>query len=281
MDVKEYIASGILEEYALGTTTAQETKEVECMAKIYPEIKEELEAAKLVLEQYAIAHQTPAPASAKNNIMAMIEDTPMDEVEDTKPVAEEKTTKVVSLNQTHKAKKPNVARLMAAASIALLVAFAFMYSNKINELEEVSNQISDLQTNNQEIAKQLADIQGEKEYNQEMVDFLSDPSSKQVAMAATGLDPNAAARVFWNSENEETYLVVDNLPTPPEGKQYQLWAIVDGAPTDMGMLSIDTDSEEMHKMKPVANAQAFAITLEDEGGKPSPNLEMLYVIGNV
>ncbi len=282
MDVKEYIASGILEEYALGTTTAQETKEVECMAKIYPEIKEELEAAQLALEQYALAHQTPAPTTAKDNIMAMIEDTPMAEAETTKP-AEEKSAKVVSLNANHKARKANPLRLLAAASVAFLIAFAFMYSNKINELEEVSNQISDLQNSNQEITKQLADIQDQKEQSQEMIDFLSAPNSKQIAMGATaaGTEYNAAARIFWNSESEETYLMADNLPTPPDGKQYQLWAIVEGAPVDMGVFDIDPENKEMQKMKPVANAQAFAVTLEDKGGKPTPDMEQMYVVGGV
>ena len=31
----------------------------------------------------------------------------------------------------------------------------------------------------------------------------------------------------------------------------------------------------------IAEAQAFALTLEDEGGKPSPTLEQMYAIGSL
>lgn len=42
MDIEDYIASGILENYVFGHVSAQEMQEVECMSHIYPEIKEEL-----------------------------------------------------------------------------------------------------------------------------------------------------------------------------------------------------------------------------------------------
>jgi len=35
------------------------------------------------------------------------------------------------------------------------------------------------------------------------------------------------------------------------------------------------------KMKNIAKAQAFAITLEKKGGSLSPNLQALYVLGKV
>ena len=38
MNIPEYIDSGILESYALGSVSDQERREVECLSAIYPEV---------------------------------------------------------------------------------------------------------------------------------------------------------------------------------------------------------------------------------------------------
>ena len=54
MDIKEYIASGILEQYVLGTISAEELLVVEQMAANHLEIKEEILSISYVLEKLAI-----------------------------------------------------------------------------------------------------------------------------------------------------------------------------------------------------------------------------------
>ncbi len=61
--------------------------------------------------------------------------------------------------------------------------------------------------------------------------------------------------------------------------QYQLWAIVDGKPVDAGVF--DSTTAGLLKMKALAGAAAFAVTIEPRGGKATPSLETLQVIGNV
>jgi anti-sigma-K factor RskA len=75
--------------------------------------------------------------------------------------------------------------------------------------------------------------------------------------------------------------LVQNLPAAPTGKQYQLWTIVDGVPVDMGMLDNDFREKVISMKTAKGNVAAFAITLEKQGGSPSPTLEEMYVLGNV
>ena len=89
---------------------------------------------------------------------------------------------------------------------------------------------------------------------------------------------DALATVFWNTQTKQTYINVNNLPAPPEGMQYQLWALADGVPIDAGVFDVNG---EIQLTKKIESAQTFAVTLEEAGGKPSPNLEQLFVIGNV
>jgi anti-sigma-K factor RskA len=80
----------------------------------------------------------------------------------------------------------------------------------------------------------------------------------------------------------EVYIDPSNLPEAPAGKQYQLWAIVDGKPVDGGMI-ITTKKDNKYriqKMKTFGKAEAFAVTLETEGGNPTPKGDM-YVLGKM
>ena len=68
---------------------------------------------------------------------------------------------------------------------------------------------------------------------------------------------------------------------PPKGMQYQLWVIKGDKPVDMGMIPNDMVEEGgMMKMnKTTQDGQAFAISLEKEGGNPTPTTVM--VVGGI
>jgi anti-sigma-K factor RskA len=68
--------------------------------------------------------------------------------------------------------------------------------------------------------------------------------------------------------------------TPPAGKQYQLWAIVDGKPVDAGMIDLNQPIV-FQQMKTINSAQAFAVTIENVGGSATPSLETMCLLGNV
>jgi anti-sigma-K factor RskA len=75
--------------------------------------------------------------------------------------------------------------------------------------------------------------------------------------------------------------MINNLPQPAPGKQYQLWALIDGQPHDLGVCDFEIKKRLLVQMKGVHNAQAFAITLEPTGGSPGPTLEAMYAHGEL
>jgi anti-sigma-K factor RskA len=103
--------------------------------------------------------------------------------------------------------------------------------------------------------------------------------SKKIQLKGVEKHPDMLAEVYWDS-SKKVYLDIKNLPAAPTGKQYQLWAIVEGKPVDMGMYSKNTDSK-IQAMKSVEKPQAFAITLEKEGGNATPTMEEMYVMGTI
>lgn len=70
---KEFIDSGILEQYILGACSDEETKEVLQMLELYPEVKEEMEAIELSLEAYSLQNTIEPNPIVKPFLMATID----------------------------------------------------------------------------------------------------------------------------------------------------------------------------------------------------------------
>lgn len=258
MNISEYISSGILESYALGLCNAQEAADVEKMCMLYPEIKAELEEIRSSLEVYANAHSISPAQQTKDRIFAEI---------DSISVSGSSGGKVISL-----------ARYLTAASVLLLALSLIGNLLLYKRWQQANEQITALNNEKNVLADNLKTNQVKLDEMNNSMAVIGDPGMTRVMMKGLPKSPGSMAVVYWNKQNKEVYLDVKSLPVPSEGKQYQLWAIVDGKPVDAGMLSL-TDTTSIHKMKDFESAQAFAITLEKMGGSDSPTMEEMVVMG--
>ena len=73
MNIKEYIESGILELYVLGVASEEETLEIQKLAIIHPEIKNEIEEISLALQKYSEETAVTPHPSTKSMLMATID----------------------------------------------------------------------------------------------------------------------------------------------------------------------------------------------------------------
>ncbi len=108
--------------------------------------------------------------------------------------------------------------------------------------------------------------------------FVADPTILKVTLQGVPGKEGNLATVFWDTKTKDVYISSNHLAQAPAGKQYQLWALVDGKPVDAGLLE---NCNGICHLKNIPKAQAFAITLENAGGSPAPTLSQMYVIGNV
>ncbi|MDQ2919446.1 MAG: anti-sigma factor [Verrucomicrobiota bacterium] len=94
--------------------------------------------------------------------------------------------------------------------------------------------------------------------------------------------PKAEAMVAWQPDQQSGTIKIKNLPAAGPGKDYQLWA-VDAAhknPVDAGILHMTGAGVAEIRFQPKDTArqvQAFAISLEREGGVPKAEGPMLFV----
>ncbi len=72
MSVKEYIESGILEQYVLGFITSLNVEEVEMMISIHPEIRREVDSISELIESYAFSNPIKPNPLVKPFLMATI-----------------------------------------------------------------------------------------------------------------------------------------------------------------------------------------------------------------
>lgn len=276
MDVKEYISSGILEEYALGLASEQERREVECMRKIYPEIDSALQVAESDLETFASSYAVKAPLGMKEKLMtgvAQHEQEPsmkaLKSDEPTEPVAKLPPPSGDSRRSTWG----------AWAAAAAVVAFAFgiwQYTESTSKTEELAS----IREEQQSLNQKLSDMESQISQLNEGVNELYSPEIKKVVMESVQEGQKTQVAVFWNQKNGQVRLDPSSLPQLPADKQYQLWVLEDGNPIDMGVLPKDA-SEVLMAQKTSVVGDAFAITVEPLGGKPSPTLEQLVVMGKV
>lgn len=272
-ELKTYIESGILELYVLGQLNAQEEAEVEAMAAKHPEIKQELEAIEIAMEQYAQQHAVMPDHDIESKILAQISPTPI-----------QKDSPVVPLNYAPYEAKIKTLRIALTACASLLVVSGVVLYNTHSKLGNAKEQIAILSIEKEQYTTTVNYIKQSNADLQKIANMVANPAWKIVQLAGTKMDPNAKMVVYWDTSKQDVIVDHSKMQLPPNDAehQYQLWALVNGKPVDLGVFDVKADSSKiLIDMKAIANAQTFAVTLEVRGGSPTPTMSQLIVAGNV
>ena len=271
MNTAAYIESGILEAYALGALSKEEATQVEADILIYPELKEELIAIENAMQAFTSSLTKELPAGMDNKIWGALQYS--------SPNAGNGlgTPKVIPFAPEYR--KPMrwqyAAVWIGLIGSMLLNVFLWMQGQ---------NRRSDMATLNAKVfilehdQKDLADLVTEYQKNKLM---MADTGMQTIVMHTMQPGHPMAATVYWSKNNGVAYVSVDGLPAAPKGMQYQLWVMQDGKPVDMGVISNNMpNTPGVEKMiKSATSGQAFAISLEKEGGSQTPTMQHIYVMG--
>lgn len=266
MTARELIDSGLLEAYVIGQADAQESALVERMRASDAAVREELERIEEGLELFALKSALPPPASTRAKVMERISAPRSAHA----PIVRE-------LPVTRSA--PASWSWLAAASVVALLLSATGNFMLWRELRSTRTELARLETEHEVLAQDLHVQRTSYQHSQEQLAVVMDPRTDLVALSGTANAAGAKARVYWDHGANRVFLDVLNLPDPPAGKQYQLWALVDGTPVDAGVFDMSADAQGLQRMKDITRAQAFAVTLEKTGGSPTPDLEALVLMG--
>ncbi|KMQ68312.1 hypothetical protein ACM39_07230 [Chryseobacterium sp. FH2] len=269
MNTKEYISSGIIESYILGHASPEEAGILECVMKNNAEVKAAFEEAQKTLEELATAQAVTPPSDLKSKIWIRIQQDQI--VEEIQPVISTDIPAAKPQKEIRIQRNGNWKTYAIAASVLFLVSIAgnlFWMNSQSKTREEIAK----LQTEkrSQDLAMQRM--------NQKM-NMITNPEMQMIILKGVEKHADSKAMVFWNKKTREVYLNAESLPKAPQGMQYQLWAIADGKPVSAGMYTEEKDSKIA--LANIPKAQAFAITLEKQGGSEVPTMENMYVMGEI
>ena len=248
MNIKEYIASGVVESYVLGLLSAQERFEFEQYCETYPELKTARESFELAIEKQAMENAMPPPGDIRQKILSAIQQTP-------------KASKIISMEPTTTGRSSGFGWLAAASVILIILAGYFAYS--------FYDENKKLKKSNEEMTAELNERKKLEGENVTVVNMVP-------------MKPNApSANIYWDTTSSNVYMLVKNMPKLASDKQYQLWSLIDSnglKPTSLGLF--DGGKERVIiKMDDAQRADAFAITIEKRGNTEGPDLGQLQNMG--
>lgn len=278
-EAKAYIETGILELYVLGQLNVIEQKEVESMADEYPEIREEINAIEIAMEQYAVSHAIQPTSGLEKKILEKIAPQFNSKISNN-----HSNGKIIPLHDPHAASTIRSLRFALVACAGLLIISIVALYAAHDKLGIANQQIASLTSEKDRYASTVSFMKEENKDLQEIATISGDPTWTSVKLDGTAISPKATMMVYWHKSGQ--HVMVDNtrmsLPLNDAAHQYQLWAIVDGKPVDLGVFDAQTQPKKLLvAMKEVGSAQAFAVSLEKRGGSISPTMEKIVVQGGV
>jgi anti-sigma-K factor RskA len=264
--MEEFINSGILELYIFGVTTEEENREVHEMALQHAEVRAEILSIEKAIIDLSYSVSPQLSPEVYHRIRRELID---------KHGAEEG---VVQLQP----RRTSAASYIGwAAAVVLLFGLGVQYYMYDQEVEKGA-----ATTKERDKYEQLfASTSKDNEQKEKALRVIRAKNSAIVNLAGQQVAPDSYAKVYMNDADNEVYVDVAGLPEAPEGKVYQVWALMLDplTPTSIGVLDQNkvADGKGIIQVDNFEGVQAFGITLEPAGGSPSPTMEQLYTLGQV
>lgn len=288
MDVQRYISSGILESYVFGMLPETEHREVETAVLQYPDIKAAVNLLQLDKERFIQLYAVAPPPGIKNRLIDILQQENTEEGNDLLP-EELRTPVPAGIKQMNTAKqapdtempakvsREQVYKYAAAAIIVLLlgsIVMNFVFFHKS----------TDYKSRYQALIATKEKLDSEKDRQalaslkkaEQAPDPMTNPDFKWTKIQGGGAYTGKSISVGWNPRTQAVYLLAQLMPLPPDGKQFQLWAIVNKKLVDIGVFKTGENvSRQLQEMKAIAFAQGFAVTLERKGGNTGPSMDQV------
>lgn len=253
MNVQDYISSGIIESYVLGLASAEERAQFEQYCNEYPELVAARTAFEIALEKQFMDNAVAPAPEIKTKVMEAIGREPAIE-----------KAKVISMKNTAGRSGNRLRWAVAAAVILLLGASVFAYT---------------LYTENKKLQARIKSHDEEMDQVAMELKIMYDPNLMAVNMMPLQKTGPSSATIYWDTTSANVYMVVKNMPQLPSDKQYQLWALINNQPKDLGLFDVNKKGKAVLKMNNAQKADAFAITIENRGNKGGPTPERMQNMG--
>lgn len=262
MNPNAYISSGTLEAYALRLLSPEEAADVAAAVARYPEVAEELSRIEAGLEAMGAAGAVPPPAALEDRIWDALQTAEAPLVAAQVPTAPPVPTRVRVA--------PLRSKWLRAAVWTALVGSLALNGYFWKEKQQQEAVIAGTQTELTQLRQQQAAAEAAIAKFRQSSQTIFSKGAQMIPLQS--LHGGQTYMLVYNEDQQVALFDMSNMPPPPAGKQYQMWAIVDGQPRSMGTIPLQQPQNGMLEMEQPAQPgqQAFAISLEKVGGNPTP-----------
>jgi Anti-sigma-K factor rskA len=253
MDINQYISSGIIEMHVMGLCSPEESAELELLRTLHPQVHEAILQFEIEFEKNALQNASATGSQLDSKILQSLQAL---------------QTPVVPMHVSNtKIKKINWLKPAAAAAVVLFAVSSIFNYTLYKKIKE------------QELA--LAETKKITSLPQNDYAVLKSPGITPVAMY--GVFPHNVCRctLFWDKKTGKAYMMIHHLSPSGTDKQYQLWAMVNDKPVNVGVVD-DTIRDRFIELKNIPEgATAFTVTLENAAGSTTPTAEETYLSGKI
>jgi hypothetical protein len=268
---KEIIESGILEEYVIGVLPDIESEEITRLSLEHPEIMAEIRMIENALVQ---SFSAPVNPEWKKDVLSALKEAPVVPIQGVSAT----DPKVIPITGLSEKQEKSQKWFWAAASFGgLFIISAAANFYLLTKNQSLAQELTDVKVSLSKETEEKSVFAANYKKSQDDYQLLFNPDIMRIEMAGTPAFAGNSSVLFWNPESGEVIWDGSNLPKLNTDQQYQLWAIVDGKPQNGGMLTSGTPA----KMLDAVSAQAFAVTIEPNGGSESPTLDKMVVFAAV
>lgn len=266
IDTRQYIESGILEDYLSGTLTPSERTEVEATADKYPEIAQELASMSLSLSVMAdIGEIVPA---------TYMEERIWNEILNTNLVEQESAPELITPLVQKPSKLPYI-MTVAMAILAFVTIYYMIIAN--NRLEEAQAKITTIEQANTDLKVEYDNLKYDYDSLSTLSSVYDFDNSKMYVMKTNRRNAGEAIVILiWNKETNKLYLDIKQLPNTNAGKKYTLWGITQiGRQVDLGSF-VHSGKSQVVELRGIRDAIRYIVTQERETGVSYPTMTSVY-----
>lgn len=260
MNKEKLLKSGLIEMYVLGLTSEEETQAVLRGAASYPEVKQEITLLRSAMEAYAVSQAVHPPQGLKEQILSRLDEDI--KTDDTAPASQKKSRRFGMKGRT----------ILLWSTLFLLVATSLSQYKQSNLLLAENKEISEELIR---VEEELNNCQAKSTFPQDYYTFLADPNTRTVVLRGTDASPGSVAILCDNPIQKRAFIHLLNVPSPDSGKQFQVWAEVNGEMKNMGV--IPNQHGSLHSCHFVHQAERFNVTLEPYGGSTHPSTRSIFL----
>jgi anti-sigma-K factor RskA len=157
----------------------------------------------------------------------------------------------------------------AATAAALLFAVSLWRENSA-----LKQSVASLGSEGAQTTRELEDLR-------RIVAPIVSPEAQRVTLVSAKTPPQPQGKAFYLRNRSSLLFVANNMPVLPPQKAYELWLIpTQGAPIPAGVFKPDAHGSATVVNPPLpagTEAKAFAITIENEAGSPTPTMPIVMM----